>query len=625
MSNELTFNISNIFDAKSSKGALQRYDATKYYIAPYQRGYKWESVKQGHVCELMDDFFGAWQNSDPEFYLQFITVKSSKSNGDNVLEVIDGQQRLTTLTILLSVLAHKKGGGQNAISNDLLSYEVRPKVTVFFNNYIYQNIESLLFKKWGDFIEEHPENDEQDIYYMFSAANKIGEMIDETIGKDVDNIREFEEYLLNKVKIILNHIDGDVDCEEIFSNLNDNKVDLTSSELIKGLFLTKSARESTSEREKPYKEIIELRAVMGRQWDELSHWANRKNIKTFFFPNDKNDSTVLDALLLLLAIDDGYKKTENDSKRNALFNYFQSKMKKGDKTAKHYFDTLKEIKSILNEWYNDDDIYNSLGYLFSCKKDPKTTIKNYLPFLSEDKTELRTELHSNIIEILEFDIDEISFGRNADKPKIYNLLLALSVLGNNTRFNFTDFNHPDTTWSLEHIFPQTPEKLPDELGQKDIHFLKSLCSDKLDNYENVKEPLEKEFKERISNIKEVYDELVKKLNQDNCTISDTEKEILYRLIKTGRLHSIGNMALLTGKDNSSNKNGMFDKKRYNIVERISKGSFVPKHTYDVFSKLISDEMNPDLTVWASEDIDAHIKWIKNKIEKITKSAQDEKR
>ena len=82
----------------------------------------------------------------------------------------------------------------------------------------------------------------------------------------------------------------------MFSNLNDNKVDLTSSELIKGLFLTKSAREKTDERKITYKEILDIRAVMGRQWDSLSHWANRSDINIFFF---KNSLHVLDELLLL--------------------------------------------------------------------------------------------------------------------------------------------------------------------------------------------------------------------------------------------------------------------------------------------------------------------------------------
>ena len=71
------------------------------------------------------------------------------------------------------------------------------------------------------------------------------------------------------------------------------------------------------------------------------------------------------------------------------------------------------------------------------------------------------------------------------------------------------------------------------------------------------------------------------------------------------------MALLTRADNSSNGNSMFDAKRKNIVKRISDGCFVPKHTYDVFSKLLSAKMNSDLTVWSEQDMIAHEEWIQH--------------
>jgi hypothetical protein len=612
MSDDLVYSIKDIFDVNSPEGVLRRKEAKKYYIAPYQRGFKWAAVSSDDaVCVLMQDLFDAAKNQNNEYYLQFITTKSSKAKGIPVLEVIDGQQRLTTLTILLSVLSYKKGNDEDAISNGLLLYEVREKVNVFFQNHIYQKIDTLMSDSWDEFILKFPDNDEQDIYYLFNAAKKINEMLAAQFNNDKDAIIIFEEYLLEQVKIILNHIDRNIVCEEIFSNLNDNKVELTSSELIKGLILTNSARElPNTGRTITYKEITELRAIMGRQWDEIAHWANRDEIKTFFFPNSNN---VFDDLLLLLACDNGFEKTiDISSKNNIVFNFFQSQIKDQKKTAKELFDNLKEIKYVLNEWFNDDNIYNSLGYVFFCRR-IKKTIRDYLSFIRRDKSDLKNELNNNISNILSFNIDDLQYRNNNPNWEIHDLLLAMSVFGNKdknkNRFNFMEFN--SRTWSLEHIFPQTPDELKDELRQKDIVLLNSLCGDNLGNFEKVKSKLQ-EYEDSMD-IESVYNSISEKLKGQNCIISSDEKTILYKLITIDKLNHIGNMALLTGPDNSSNSNGMFDDKRHNIVKLISGGSFVPKHTYDVFSKLISKKMTPDLTVWTTTDIDAHSEWIKNKI------------
>lgn len=582
MSKELIFNIGNIFNATTTEGALQQYGATHYYIAPYQRGYKWASNHPNDaVCLLMKDLFDAAENPTGEYYLQFITTKLSKIKDINVLEVIDGQQRLTTLTILLSVLANKQGTDKQAISNNSLSYEVRPKVTEFFSNHIYQNIDSILSKNWNDFINEFPKNNEQDVFYLFNAANKISDLIDENFI-EIEAITNFEKYVLENVKIILNNIERNVSCEEIFSNLNDNKVELTSSELIKGLILTNTARERNyTDRRITYKEIIEIRAVMGRQWDELSHWANREDIKSFFFYNSNN---VLDELLMLLALKDGFTPTADRSDKNEVFNHIQTQIKKGQKTTTHYFDELKKLKLILNEWFSEDEIYNTLGYLFFTKGN-KTTIKDFLSLLEKSKTEIKEKLKADKIKLLNTKIEDLEYG--VTNNDIHNLLLALSVFGDGSRFNFTVFNRQEN-WSLEHIFPRNPDELPNELGVKDVEFIKSLGADKLEDYETIKDRL-KDFEETM-NTREVYIELKDKLKKQTCILSDDEKKVLYRLIKIEKLNSIGNMSLLTKSDNSSNKNGMFDKKRYNVAKRVSNGSFVPKHTYDVFSKLISEKM-----------------------------------
>jgi len=348
MGNNLTFSIKSIFDADSAEGVLKQKKAKKYYIAPYQRGYKWASSSPDDaVCVLISDLIEAKGNSeknpDAEYLLQFITIKESKIKEDVVLEVIDGQQRLTTLTVLLSVLEYIIGDNEKAISNDLLSYEVRPEVAAFFQEHIYHNIGTLMDDTWDDYIKKYPDNDEQDIYYLFSAAKKINELLRAEFIKDKndDEVIKFKSFLLENVKLILNYIEDKIDCEEIFSNLNDNKVELTSSELVKGLILTNIARETPYiERETNNKDKVELRAIIGRQWDEMSHWANREEIKKFYFSKVGNVSEkslfsddVLDKLLYLFALDNGFDKTSAVFNKNSVFNYFQLEINKREKTA----------------------------------------------------------------------------------------------------------------------------------------------------------------------------------------------------------------------------------------------------------------------------------------------------
>ena len=614
MSKDLIFSIGNIFNASTSEGALHQYKAAKYYIAPYQRGYKWSAVRQNDpVCILMKDLFNASENPMNDYYLQFITTKLSQAGDSNVMEVIDGQQRLTTLTILLSVLALKKNNNGQAVSNSLLSYEVRPKVTQFFSDYIYKNIAEILSISWSEFIKAFPDNDEQDIYYLFNAANKISILIDSTL-KDLQSVAAFEKYVLEQVKIILNNVERNISCEEIFSNLNGNKVDLTSAELIKGLFLTNSARENhgSEPNRTTYKEILELRAVMGRQWDEIAHWSNRTDIKAFYFPNAAN---VLDDLLMLMALKNGFLASADRTDKNEVFNYFQTQIRKGSKNTSQYFAELKKMKLILSEWFNDDEIYNTLGFLFFSKsRGERSSIKKFLPYLEKNKTELKSYLNTETLKILDHEIDRLEYGQN--NLEIHNILLALSIFGDTNRFDFKAFTK-NSFWSLEHIFPQNPDDLPSKLGTKDIELIKSLGADRLQDYEKIKDRL-KDLDESIDS-EAAYTSLKKKLKENSSTFTEDEKQILYLLIQVFKLNSIGNMALLTKSDNSSNRNGMFDKKRHNIAKRVSSGSFVPGHTYDVFSKLISDKMTPELNAWTEKDIEIHAEWINEKIIEIKSS------
>jgi uncharacterized protein with ParB-like and HNH nuclease domain len=85
-----------------------------FYVPAYQRGYRWGEVE---VSRLLDDI---WYSRDKPYYLQPVVVKQ---HGDE-WELVDGQQRLTTLFLIFQYM--KREGLQSLAAAYSLRYETRP-------------------------------------------------------------------------------------------------------------------------------------------------------------------------------------------------------------------------------------------------------------------------------------------------------------------------------------------------------------------------------------------------------------------------------------------------------------------------------------------------------------------
>ena len=573
---ELIYSIKDIFDSSTVDSCLVEYEATNYHIPAYQRGYKWGSDEYGAVSILLQDLENAFNSfkkgEQKEYYLQYITLKKVGAE----LEVIDGQQRLTTISILLSILAIKLELDNIAV--DKLKYAIRAD---FFKDFIYkpQVLKEVVNIDWdhenGLTIEDGTFNN-QDVYYIFHAAKKITEYTDrESLKKE---LKAFYDFLLNQVKIIVNVV-SHVASEKVFSNLNSNKVALTEVELIKALFITKLGRLNLSDkkRQKTFYEIIEKRVALGREWDEISRWANDDEVNTFYF----KDKEGLKELLLLVANQFDYKSGQKtEGKTFPLFNFFQQLNK-----VEEVHGTLRKYFQILNEWYRENGIYNRLGYLLH-SRDSDKRLNAFLHERNKTKSAFIHYLDNEIFKMLP-DPELDYFYDNGEDSEIHRILLYINVFqeGHVIRFNYHRYNAEK--WTLEHIFPQ-----------------------------NIDGKNQKILPEHISLIKKFVDQRQVEESRKELSVNDespTEVEVLlHGLKKVHILNSIGNMCLLTNKDNSSNGCLFFDEKRKNTLSRIRKGSFVPKHTFDVFSKMIFEEPG-DLSLWTKENIDSHKEIIKEKL------------
>lgn len=442
--------------------------------------------------------------------------------------------------------------------------------------YPTEALNTVLVTTWKDFSADENLN-KQDIFYIFSALQKSA-----TFFKEKKGLVLFYKYLINNVKLIVNSIESHIESETVFKNLNSNKVPLTEAELIKGLLITKIGRQH----EYSFKQVMEIRANVGKHWDELATWANKEEIKSFYF-NNKNNA--MQELLKLVAYTlENETLSINKSARAKdfpLFNFFLE-----HNNYMQTFDKLKSVKNKLNDWFYHTQIYNLIGYCRFAKNSNKNNLTFLNNLLKKDtKTDLIRKLETDKEEFLK-DIDLSDLSYEETPSSLHHILLALNVFiegQENIRFNFYEFDRQK--WSLEHIFPQTPEGKKNVLKQKHKDAICNILGDAIT--QEVKDVLQLEKRE------------------------DVQKQIYYKALKEHpALNGIGNMCLLSGKDNASNGNKFFDEKRDNILKRIQIGSFVPKHTFDVFSKMFKDADTKQMSLWSIDDIQAHKTHIKTTLD-----------
>jgi len=269
---ELLYNIKRVF--------TNYLDDKVYYIPEYQRGYKWSKQQ---VEQLLDDIYRFSLTRDEEhFYcLQNITLVQNLDH-EKYINVVDGQQRLTTTTLLLCYLEF------NDIISGKLIYAVRDSSNKFLQE-IIENHSNLIDKilqtaNFEAFIESYgKEYDFQDVYHMYEALKMIAHWFKKQ--KTTFSLDLFKDVILNHVKLIINKV-SQVSEQELFMNLNAGKVHLDGSDLVRAILITRVAKQEIESYEsQDIQDILKLnqrRTRIGWELDEMNNWWNRKDVKDYF-------------------------------------------------------------------------------------------------------------------------------------------------------------------------------------------------------------------------------------------------------------------------------------------------------------------------------------------------------
>ena len=234
----------------------------KFFVPSYQRGYRWG---EDEVKRLLDDIYN---NGNENYCLQPVVVRKREDG----YELIDGQQRLTTLFILLSFI--KKEYKPRIDIKFELSYETREKSEAFLKN-----------------IDESLADSNIDFYHIYNAYENIKEWFDNK-EDDVVVADDIYGYLVKYVKIIWYEVDEDEDAIALFARLNIGKIPLTSAELVKAIFLS---RDNNADMDREKQEEISL------QWDNIEKELHQDSL-WYFLTNaiSKEYQTRIDLILDLI-------------------------------------------------------------------------------------------------------------------------------------------------------------------------------------------------------------------------------------------------------------------------------------------------------------------------------------
>ena len=228
----------------------------EYVIPPYQRPYAW-TIDQ--ASELFEDLHSFYQyEPDEEYFLGSIVL--IKEENKPHAEVIDGQQRLTTLTILLAVLSNKlQGDDRKALlqyilepGNKFEGLESKPRLTVrsrdrdFFASYV----QGLKFDELFAMDEKALENESR--LNIKRNSQLLDKYVSEKLGDDIEQIESFTAFLLRKCYLVAVSTPNQKSAFRIFSVMNSRGLDLQPTDIIKadtiGMVELEAQREKYNER-----------------------------------------------------------------------------------------------------------------------------------------------------------------------------------------------------------------------------------------------------------------------------------------------------------------------------------------------------------------------------------------
>lgn len=539
-----------------------------FYIPSYQRGYRWGETE---VMRLLDDIYST--EGKINYCLQPVVVRKTEDK----YELIDGQQRLTTIYLIYRYM-HEESFGFIDEPKFTLSYETRDKSEDFLKS-----------------IDESRKEENIDFWFISNAYESIKKWF---LARDKKStITNVNKYFDETVKVIWYEVSKSEDAIGLFTRLNIGKIPLTNAELIKAMFLSKETNENI---DKEKQEEISL------QWDNIEKELHNNSF--WYFLTNKTNADYQTRIDIVLDLISG-KSSDN---REKYYTFFKFDELRQSQTLDSIWERIQHTFLVLKDWFRNHTLYHKIGYLVAT--DTLTLQKIF--DLSKDKTkdDFMESLDSYIRSSINIKVNysDLSYENSMDRKKITKLLLLFNVEsvrrnGEHSQwFPFDKYKYGKggkLTWSLEHIHAQQSEGLRTQEMWKEwleLHI-----------------PSVKSVSKNSEKLVELMGNAIKKEKLEEQEFEHIQQKVVDLLSVSGNteyLHSIANLALLSSTDNAALNNSTFDVKRNEIIKMDKAGQYIPFCTRMVFLKYYTPSADNQLHFWGHSDRIAYVAEMNNVLE-----------
>lgn len=597
-------------------------DGRHFFIPAYQRGYRWCRTQ---MQELLGDLFefALRSKNEGEFYcLQPIVVRRvteddklydiksisqwTDVSADNTWEVIDGQQRLTSIYIIYKYLIDQDVVSERKMAKAgkrlySLCYETHPGTKDFLESLASDSLD------WNDIDQKHMAEAFRCVEEWFEhEAAPIARRMKRS--DDMDKMQETLRDLLNCKKEDTNEATGSAQFIwyelqagsrknpiDEFLNINNGKIRLTDAELIKALFLQE--RNFVGEAAKKRKQT-----ELALGWESIENALHRDDFWQFLSAEEEESDNRIELLLKLR-----YQQAHEGAqpKDGALFRFYYNDLWKGQtgedlqRTVLDEWQRVCDLYHVIESWYEDPVLYNYVGFLIHAGCRLYDIVQAYHRIDKNAESSLFLKAVCRMIAGQLPTKEDVQSGNirltyQGGRSKIKTLLLFLNIYQlnkqikalrkNNHKLMAPVYKFPfdlyvSQNWDVEHIDSRTTNDLS-KVEDKDEWLRLSIMALNMEHEEKVRQLLEEK------KFAELWEEVLRR--SESLAGNEDLKD------------SIGNLTLLDDATNRRYGNHIFAVKRAEILKAIKNGTFVPLCTQLVFNKSF-DERNADLRKWSDDD------------------------